>query len=231
MSDSDYALRWAKKIRAINLLGGKCNRCGESDILTLDFHHPSKKNFLIGISVNFYSWEDIEKEVLKCELLCANCHMEHHHPIGDGRSAVMKRKVLEMLGNPVCCFCGKTRENAASLDFHHIKGNKEFNASDVFARKHSVGLQELFEEISKCKIICRNCHCKTKIKIDKFNRLSDSIKYKMEHHNSKQKIDIEAILEMDRNGSRGVDIVRKLGYHKSTVSMILKRERAKEKGS
>ena len=36
--DSNYALRWAKKIRAINLLGGECDICGNDNIFYWEYH-------------------------------------------------------------------------------------------------------------------------------------------------------------------------------------------------
>lgn len=32
-------LRYAKKLKSINYLGGKCKKCGESNISKLTFHH------------------------------------------------------------------------------------------------------------------------------------------------------------------------------------------------
>lgn len=45
----------------------------------LVFHHrdPSKKEFSIS-SPNFHKWEDVIKELEKCDLLCSNCHAEEH---------------------------------------------------------------------------------------------------------------------------------------------------------
>jgi hypothetical protein len=224
MNDNDYALKWAKKIRAVNLLGGKCKKCGESDILVLDFHHPgSKNNKIHDLLAGSKRWSEVETEVLKCELLCSNCHMEHHHS-GNGRCSVVKASVLAMLGHPVCCECGKVRENSSSLDFHHNGTKKEFHISDVFARKCSVGLQALFDEIAKCKIVCRNCHNRMRINTRRFERLQALISDKVKNHCELKKIDTNAILEMKKEGKRVTDIATILGYAKSTVSTVLKRE-------
>ena len=71
----DYISRIAKRIKAINLLGGKCNKCQSDDIFILEFHHK-KKNKERDISNLRGKWDKIEKEVKKCELLCRNCHFE-----------------------------------------------------------------------------------------------------------------------------------------------------------
>lgn len=68
------------KIKSLEYLGGKCVKCGyNSSPNALDFHHleEDKKSFTIGSSYNL-SWGKIKQELDKCEILCANCHREHH---------------------------------------------------------------------------------------------------------------------------------------------------------
>lgn len=72
--------RKANKLKSIKLLGGKCEKCEYNKCINaLEMHHknPKNKNFTIGSSYN-KSWNVIKKEVLKCRLLCANCHREEH---------------------------------------------------------------------------------------------------------------------------------------------------------
>lgn len=60
----------------------KCNRCGFDHPAAIQFHHidPSLKSYEVGLMVrNGYSIGLIQKEIEKCEILCANCHMIHHH--------------------------------------------------------------------------------------------------------------------------------------------------------
>jgi hypothetical protein len=61
-------------------LGGKCKKCGFSgNQAALQFHHKNskEKDFTIGNVAN-KSWDSIKKEIQKCLLLCANCHMIEH---------------------------------------------------------------------------------------------------------------------------------------------------------
>ena len=77
-------LRRSMKLQAIKLLGGKCSNCGyDKCVDALEFHHtnPSVKEFKLG-SGNTMSWKDYKKEVLKCILVCSNCHKEIHSEIG-----------------------------------------------------------------------------------------------------------------------------------------------------
>ena len=55
----------------------ECESCGFGDIRALDFDHidPTAKRFGIARAItNGYSWLEIEKEIEKCRILCANCH-------------------------------------------------------------------------------------------------------------------------------------------------------------
>lgn len=54
-----------------------CVKCGESRILTLEFHHrnPQEKKYAVSQLISTgKSLELIKKEVEKCDVLCANCH-------------------------------------------------------------------------------------------------------------------------------------------------------------
>ena len=60
----------------------KCAKCGESRGYVLDFHHidpTQKENTIARMTSNKSNLNDIQKEVDKCIVLCANCHREFHH--------------------------------------------------------------------------------------------------------------------------------------------------------
>ena len=68
------------KLKAIEYKGGKCQKCGYNKCAgAMDFHHknPIEKDFTI--SSNSGKWENIKKELDKCDLLCKNCHSELHY--------------------------------------------------------------------------------------------------------------------------------------------------------
>lgn len=71
--------RYNFKSKAAMLLGSVCNRCGFKHLAALDFHHldPTEKEFRVSDMISM-SWEIVEKEILKCELLCKNCHAIEH---------------------------------------------------------------------------------------------------------------------------------------------------------
>ncbi len=77
--------RYRAKAAAIEYLGGKCIKCGwNGNQAALQFHHTDskEKEFTIGNVAN-KSWDSIKKEMQKCILLCANCHMIHHSTKND----------------------------------------------------------------------------------------------------------------------------------------------------
>ena len=59
-----------------------CKVCGEKRHWVLDFHHrdedEKEKNVSRMICKNF-TWERIVEEMEKCDILCANCHRDHHY--------------------------------------------------------------------------------------------------------------------------------------------------------
>lgn len=72
--------RGSRKQRAVDFLGGACGKCGYAKCLdALEFHHtnPAEKDFAISSQWN-QPWCEIEAELRKCVLLCANCHREAH---------------------------------------------------------------------------------------------------------------------------------------------------------
>ena len=53
-----------------------CIICGESDPIVLEFDHRDRNDKIESVSVmtRNSSWERIESEIKKCDVLCANCH-------------------------------------------------------------------------------------------------------------------------------------------------------------
>ena len=65
------------------MLAANVNFCGYGKYQgALHFHHidPSQKKFPISdaVSSGKYSQEEVEAEIKKCVLVCANCHAEIH---------------------------------------------------------------------------------------------------------------------------------------------------------
>ncbi len=54
----------------------KCSDCGNEDHRVFEFDHieNNKLDNVSQLLLGGYSWEVIEREVNKCEVVCANCH-------------------------------------------------------------------------------------------------------------------------------------------------------------
>lgn len=75
----DWRRRTKEKL--IEYKGGKCMICGYNKDCpsAYDFHHRDPKEKSFGISSkNIKKFEDLIKEVDKCDLLCCRCHHELH---------------------------------------------------------------------------------------------------------------------------------------------------------
>jgi len=75
--------RWiSRKIKAVEMMGNKCCRCGyDKNIAVLDFHHvnPNTKE-MSWTKLRLQKWSRIVEELKKCILVCSNCHGEIHYP-------------------------------------------------------------------------------------------------------------------------------------------------------
>lgn len=59
-----------------------CTRCGFDDHRALDFHHRpgEEKRFNVGDAVRIgLGLAEIQAEVAKCDVVCANCHRIEHY--------------------------------------------------------------------------------------------------------------------------------------------------------
>ena len=62
-------------------MGGKCSVCKyDKCIDAIEFHHidPKEKDNNICVMLNKEWSEKMKNEMMKCKLLCSNCHREHH---------------------------------------------------------------------------------------------------------------------------------------------------------
>lgn len=219
-TDSQFILGWAKRIKAINMLGGKCVDCGNSDVLCLTFHHKDKKDKECEMaSLKFKRWSLMESEAKKCEVLCSNCHRERHCN-GYGRHNDDKQKLLVIKDLFRCEKCGYVGKNYSSLDFHHLR-DKKFMIND--RRLAFVTVELLAEEISKCSVLCANCHKVEHTMVDRFNKFKEAIYDKSVNYvELSPKKDREQIWNMFYyQKMKQQDIATVLKCAKSTISEIV----------
>lgn len=222
--DDDYILKWAKKIRAIEILGGKCVECGNDDIRCIDFHHLHDKSFSINRKIN-YRWSVIESEIKKCNLMCRTCHGEHHC-VGATRLVNMKKKFVEIYGECKCKKCGYVSDNLGAYDFHHRDAeSKDFEMGNAFRFVSDERyIEKIAEEIAKCDLLCRNCHSIVHFDMERFEKFKEEILYRSKNHKEQRpNMDVNVIMDMLKSGKKQIEIVRHFGCAKSTICELIKR--------
>lgn len=91
-----YQKVWMKS-RRTKFIGGKpCSRCGTLENTEIHHRDPSAKE-----SHRIWSWSEtrIREELAKCDILCRNCHMEHHRAEA---LAARKHGTMTMYKNAKC---------------------------------------------------------------------------------------------------------------------------------
>jgi hypothetical protein len=67
--------RQHRRAKLVDMLGGRCVRCGAIEDLEFDHIDPTTKRFAVGSSMS-RAWDVLVEEALKCQLLCRSCHRE-----------------------------------------------------------------------------------------------------------------------------------------------------------
>lgn len=69
-------MNWYKELKSKL----KCDRCDETHIACLEFHHtnPDEKEMTVSAALR-YSKQRAILEMAKCIVLCANCHRKEHY--------------------------------------------------------------------------------------------------------------------------------------------------------
>lgn len=226
--DYNRILNWAKKVKAIDILGGKCEKCGDENIFHLTYHHkyPNDKEFDMA-NIRDNKWSKIEKELNKCVLLCYNCHSEYHKLINNknNRYNNNKKLFLDFKNVDSCNICGYNKYNG-SLHFHHEK-DKNFTLKSVSVSYNTVDelTKNVVDELNKCIVLCANCHQEHHTNYDNFfeNNKEEIYKKSKNIKDKMSKIDRNVVEKMyfDEN-KRQIDIVNFFGCKKGTISEIIK---------
>jgi 5-methylcytosine-specific restriction endonuclease McrA len=71
-----YNKAWkeARRVRLIEMLGGRCVRCGAAEGLEFDHIDPSTKVFAVCAGLS-KAWDVLVEEASKTQLLCKPCHV------------------------------------------------------------------------------------------------------------------------------------------------------------
>ena len=128
-SKSRKSRRLARKLKAIEYLGGECKSCGgkfHPDIY--EFHHrdPSQKDAPLSKLLRG-SWEKSVVELDKCDLLCANCHrLEHAQDYGFGIDLKFESPGTKTWIDPrKVCHCGNKKSVKAKTCVKCLRKSRE----------------------------------------------------------------------------------------------------------
>lgn len=224
---STKILAFAKKYKAVHMLGGCCKICGETNIFKLCFHH--KENEIKEYNMNklrTLRWSKIEKELKKCDVYCQNCHQELHDMVGKISNKRENKKIyFQYIGNDNCSICGYNK-CYSSLNFHHIK-DKKFEISDITTKFESIAdlKLNLQLELEKCVVVCRNCHSLQHSDTKFYSENFEIIKKKSENlKNVQSKIDRNVVFDMFFNKNlKQNEIAKYFKASKGTISDIIKK--------
>lgn len=217
-----YVIRIAKKLKGLKLLGNNCSICGESDFRVLCFHHTDDiKEFEIN-EKDEYRWSILEPEILKCSIVCSNCHSGIHSTKSshfDGKTVLLNYKELFE-----CVRCGYN-DVMEALVFHHTHDKKFQLAKYNYSRFLTV--KELNDRISseldKCDVLCSNCHFIEHFDMEKFNKYQYIILNKVEtYKETPNQIDRELIYKLKDSGMSHTNIANQLNCAKSTITYAIK---------
>lgn len=161
-------VRESFKLEAIMYGGNRCKYCSyNKNYSALSFHHtnPKEKDFPLAGQRGVVLTPIHKKELDKCILLCANCHMNLHHNLREQEKNVrskqslkgekVRRMLIQKLGN--CCQrCNITGVNDIFAFHHKVESEKEFKIDARTCNGYSY--ERLEKEVLKCELLCHNCH-------------------------------------------------------------------------
>ena len=91
----------AQRIKAIAYLGGRCVNCGSTNDLQFDHREPGTRRFSITERIGG-RWSTIEAELVKCQLLCFECHARKHEAECPQAGSVNSRRRALAQGATTC---------------------------------------------------------------------------------------------------------------------------------
>jgi len=85
--DEIRQIHWKRKLKVVEMLGGKCRRCGEMDIRVLQVNHINGggRRDPLGKTDLYLEIVQGRRPIDDLELLCANCNIIYEYEVGHRR--------------------------------------------------------------------------------------------------------------------------------------------------
>ena len=210
------------KQKAIAYKGGKCQICGYDKCTdALDFHHrnPEEKEFLISCKFNM-SWDNIKRELDKCDMICANCHREIHSK----EHLKVPIEEYEKYITPITPEILNKREETKKKNKEKSQKNQENKIEIIKARKKIVENSEIdFSAFGWGNKLSKEFNISSAATVRWIKKHMPAF-YKENCYREKDidEIDINAIIDMYNSGKPVHKIASDLKIDMGRVSLILK---------
>lgn len=139
---------------------GPCVDCGESNVRLLDFDHIDRDQKSIEMS-RCLTVDQLIEEGSKCEMRCVMCHIRRtKQQLNFGTANSLKKVFLDEVkrNSAGCEECGWFDESLLeALDFDHLDPSSK-NASVSAMVNCAFTIDDMKNEISMCRVLCRKCH-------------------------------------------------------------------------
>ena len=119
----------------------------------------------LGNVSTFRSEREMRREGKKCQNDCCMCHIEDTISRESGNykrpdPEIIKKEYVDNLKKECGCgVCGyKTNDLFRFLEFDHLDPKNKIAAIAEMVKSNNYNLEDIIEEIKKCRIICRHCH-------------------------------------------------------------------------
>lgn len=163
------AVEFLRQLRSVLCLD--CGRAFPPYVMDFEHRDPTTKSFWILQRAGTVSRERLDAELAKCDIVCAICHRARSYrraienrrlrilsgnpPTTESRLRRLQTELIQKLRDVPCADCGQ-RFPFYSMDFdHRIPSEKSTEVPRLLGR---VTTDRLLQEISKCDVVCANCH-------------------------------------------------------------------------
>jgi len=149
-----------RRAHLLEMLGGKCVRCGTTDGLVFDHIDPSTKAFTIGGNLE-RPWDVLLAEVRKTQLLCPPCHkIKGAEDRPESPHGTIYR--YSDLGCR-CDLCRAANAAKSARRRARLKDSGDFSMADVESQPHKPQVRSSSRrhdlQCAGLRILDRNCLC------------------------------------------------------------------------